>query len=320
MQIATESASSAGKRLGVARRLRTYFRAMQPVHITAFFSAMHVTSVFAFFSCLNGSPRLPPATTWYAFVTSALIYVVFRIDDEIKDEEFDRALNPRRPLVTGEVSYSDIKIIALISFACLVAINVGREGVVSAFMVLAVFLAMSGRSFYFPQEVARSYWLTIATGGHPLSVLGNYYFYSVYSSVVRSVSISPLVIAYVCVLFLLPTAAWEIARKTKASEEETELPSYSKRWGLRRAVVTPMILIALCTVSFAFSGYAFGSSLAYVVGNVGCGLIAIGFFGRFLLHPVAARNCLRGTVEAYDVAARTLIIVEVAARTIGTVG
>ncbi|WP_315763774.1 MULTISPECIES: UbiA family prenyltransferase [unclassified Bradyrhizobium] len=296
-----------------------YFRAMQPLHITAFFSVMHVTSAFAFFSCLNGTPRLPPIATWYAFPTTALIYVVFRIDDEIKDEDFDRVFNPLRPLVTGEAQYADIKVIALASIACLVAINVGREGVVNVFMVLVIFLVLSGRSFYFPQQIARSYWLTIVTGGHPLSLLGNYYFYAVYSSVAGVVTISPLVVAYACLLFLLPTAAWEIARKTRAPEEETERPSYSKRWGRRTAIIIPMMLIALCTTSFAFFGITFGASRTYVLGNVACGLIAIGIFGRFLLRPIPAHNCLRVTVEAYDIAARSLIIVEVAARTIGAV-
>lgn len=293
-----------------AHRIWMYFRSMQPLHLTIFFSFLHFFSMFLLFGALAHSLLFPPFSVWYAMMTTVLFYITFRLNDEIKDEEFDRLFHPQRPMVAGIVKYADLKILSITLFAVMIALNFNRGFVTSAFMILIVFLAMWAQSFYFPDEIGRSYWLTLITGGHAMLLLTNYYFYVVYCSVSTSKPDSPWLVAGICLLFILPSAAWEISRKTRAPIDETDFPSYSLRWGVRLATLIPMTYIAITATSLVALGLILKFSIYYVLANALLGIGVLATFYAFLLRPTSARNHLRQANEIYDVGARFIIVAE----------
>jgi len=302
--------------MNVVRRYHEYFREMQPLPLTVFFSVLQASSVFCFYSLLSGAPQFPPASAWYAAATAILFYVIFRINDEIKDEDFDRIHHPTRPMVDGRVKYSDLKFLAIFSFVLMVALNFNRGFSTSAAMMLVVFLAMSAHAFYFPDEVRRNFALTLATGGHPMLLIGNFYFYSVYRDL-TGLSPNVWLVVVTCLLFSFPAMAWEISRKIRAPSQETEFPSYSKWWGARRATLIPITYLSIISATYLAIGLAFHFSMFFVLGNLVISAVALGIFIRFALAPEAKNNHLKLTNELYDVAARLLILGEVARRLYG---
>lgn len=298
------------------RRYHQYFKEMQPLPLTVFFSLLQASSAFCFYSLLSGAPQFPPASAWYAAATAILFYVIFRLNDEIKDEDFDKIHHPNRPMVDGRVQYSDLKFLAIFSFALMVALNFDRGLSTSAAMVLVVFLAMSAHAFYFPDEVRRNFALTLATGGHPMLLIGNFYFYAVYRDA-TGLSPDAWLVAVSCVLFSLPAMAWEISRKIRAPSQETEFPSYSKWWGVRRATLIPITYLTIISTIYVAIGVGFHFSVFYVIGNLAISAVTLGIFARFAFAPEAKNNHLKLANELYDVAARLLILGEVAWRIYG---
>lgn len=295
----------------VVRRYHEYFKEMQPLPLTVFFSLLQASSVFCFYSLLSGFPLFPPTSVWYAAATAVLFYVIFRLNDEIKDEDFDRIHHPDRPMVDGRVRYSDLKLLAIFCFALMVALNFNRGLSTSAAMVLVVFLAMSAHAFYFSDEVRRNFALTLATGGHPMLLIGNFYFYAVYRDATGS-SPDTWLVAATCVLFSLPAMAWEISRKIRAQSQETEFPSYSKCWGVRRATLIPITYLSIISTAYIAIGVGFHFSIFYLIANIAISAVTLGIFVRFAFTPKAKNNRLKVANELYDVAARLLILGEVA--------
>jgi UbiA prenyltransferase family len=294
-----------------SRRIWIYLQSMQPIHITILFSLIHFCSVFFFLGAVAHSVVLPPLSLWYVVASAALFYITFRLNDDIKDEEFDRIYHPQRPMITGIVKYDDLKILSLISFIIMVAINVGRGFVTSTFMVLIVFSAMNAQSFYFPDQVRRSFTLTLITGGHAMLPMMNYYFYTAYCSVSATKLDSYGLIAGVCLLFSLPSAAWEISRKIRAPSDETDFPSYSRRWGLRTATLVPIVYITVTATALVTFGIILAFSMYYVVANVLLGIGVLAIFYVFLLRPTSLHNYLKKANELYDAGARLMIVTEV---------
>lgn len=298
--------------MAIIQRFWTYARERPPVKTAAFFGALHASAAFCFFSLLGGHPRMPTSNLWYALVTAGLFNACFWINDDIKDEAFDRLHNPKRATVRGAVKYADLKIVALATFLLMAVINVGRGPPTDVALIWLLMLALWTKAYYFPEAMERSFALTISTGGHPMLVLGNLYFYAAFVASGQNATLPIIPVIAVCVALAAPIMAWEIARKTRAADQETAFPSYSKRWGVRNAALIPPTYYLLIMVIQILVTLSFGLSNRFIITQITIASTAAVVFVFFAVRPTARRNHLRRTAELYDVVSKFAIIAEVA--------
>lgn len=294
------------------KRLCIYFRVMFPLSNAIIMSLAVFFSFFFLHIAINGRVKLIYPDAWFALVTLFLFFILFRLNDELKDSDFDKKFNPDRPLVTGEVKYSDIKILIIILYFILIALNINRGFVTSVFLVLIIFLALSAQWFFFPKEVRKSFILTTITH-QPILPISYFYIYSVYLQVTGDTANYWLAVP-LFILFSVPMIAWEIARKTRAPKDETKNQTYSLRWGVKKATIIPMIYISITCTALVVIGLFFRFSVYYFAGNIALGLMVLIVFFRFLMHPESKRNHLKKAVEIFDLGFRVIIILEAVLR------
>lgn len=293
-------------------RMNLYFREMFPLEKAALSVILMFFSFYLLLTAVNHDSTLFHPGAWFAIVSLFLYFVNFRLNDEVKDEEFDRIHNPDRPMVTGRVRYSDLKLTSVALFAAVVVLNFDRGFVTSAFLLLIVFLMLSARWFYFPDEVREHFVLTTITH-QPMIPLAYFYVFAVYNSLTSRPMDGIWTVIGLCLLFSLTTVAWEVSRKIRAPSDETAFPSYSSRWGVRRATLMPMFYLAVTTLGFVLLGIALDFSIFYVAANAVLGIAVLVVFARFLIKPTTERNRLKQANEFYDMGFRILIIIEVLA-------
>ncbi len=175
-----------------------------------------------------------------------------RIFDELKDLESDRVEFPDRPLPSGRVHLSDLRFLAAVCIIVSLALNFHRGQAALAYLAFLVFLLLSSRWFFAKSLVSRNLLLVFLTH-QPLVPLLFLYLYFV--EVGRlGLAASPetaglLIGCYWPLLF-----SWEVARKIRAPESETDYRSYSLVLGPRGAatllgivLLLPLVFLALLT-------------------------------------------------------------------------
>jgi hypothetical protein len=295
--------------LGFIRRVLLYFSTMYPLPKAAIAAIIGFCSFYFFIAVLNADKSISMSSTWFAFVTLFLYSILFRLHDELKDEEFDRQFNPHRPLVTGLVKYRDIKILIVAIFITLALLNFNQGMATSVFLLLIVFLALSTRWFFFPEEVQKHFGLLTITH-QPILPLVYYYIYTVYLDNTGEKA-NYLIAVPLFFLYSLPSIAWEIARKTRAPSDENGFPTYSSRWGVKIATCIPMMYIFVATLSWVTIGIVNGFSISFVIAQSILGLATLAVFARFLRRPIAKFNHLRQAIEAYDFGFRIIVLFQV---------
>ncbi len=267
-----------------------------------------VLSFATFWQTLYALDGLPARITWRAGVvagTNLLLPLLLRVYDELKDVETDlrlgRAGDPRyqhRAVVTGHVQVGDIVALRNAVIVALIAINLSwglSWPLLVFFAVLALFWA-SSRWFFWP-AISRHLLLAFITH-NPLTLAIGVYTVAVYLHL-RGSSNVPAGAAVLVVGAWMQAAAWEVARKIRRPEDETDYQTYSKVLGWRVAGVLPALLVGLATLCWILVARA-AHAPAWLTWALlaGCALVA-GSCVRFLVAPSSASSNLRQPVELF---------------------
>lgn len=290
------------------RRIGIYFRMMFPLHVNGVAAVL----MFCSFTCMiqyAGTGRVvvyPRA--WFGLVSFLLCLLLPRIFDELKDEGVDDALFPDRPLVTGAVRYADIKVLALVCFWIVIALNLGKGIATSGFMLYFGYLILSWQWWLFPKQVSESYWLLSITH-QPLIPLLYGYIYTVYLYVSGDRAEWGL-FAGLCAIYTVPMLAWEIARKVRAPEDEDQYLTYTRRWGTRKAPLVALAHLAATTVALVVWGLLFHLSPLFIAGVILLSLASSFAILRFVLNPVSRTNLVKPAVEGFIIISQIAILLE----------
>lgn len=261
----------------------------------------------------------PAVLSWRSACGAAsvvLFSLLMRVQDELKDLETDlrlgRAGDPRykdRPIVTGEVEASDINIIRWMAIVAAIALNAPLGVVSLAFFAGAfVWVWLSFRWFFIPSMKDR---LLLAFATHnPITLGVAAYAASIAASEVGAPPLEP--IALVLVGLWLAVAAWEVSRKIRLPQDETDYTTYSKVLGWRTATLLANAFVLgslLCLLAAApdlgLGKVAMGALLAGAApALLACQLL--------LAAPTTARTNLRPWVEVHAVVANVGLAVALA--------
>lgn len=291
-------------------RIRTYLALMFPPAVMIPASLVGFLSLHFGLQAL-GEPSIVEgelAVTWRMLLGSLSLLgfqLLLRVYDELKDVETDLALgkagDPRyaeRPVVTGLVQVPDIEALrdwvtwALIGVNLLIAV----PQTFAVFLVVYGLCWMSSRWFFWP-AVSRSLVLAFVTH-NPLSLAIGLYVVAVYGG--EFTTDLPLPWGWTALLLVglwFPVAAWEVARKVRLPDDETDYETYSKVLGWRVAGALPGVLSAgsalcLCAVLRHVGVGGWWLPLVFAALPVGASL-------RLLVAPSPEAANLRPSQEAF---------------------
>ena len=267
-------------RAGLPARFWAYQRERFPLAGFVPIIAAFTFSSAAYSRLARGSSGFIP---WSRFgvgaVTALVFFFMLRVLDEHKDQDVDRRFRPELPVPRGLVSLGELRAIGGAGLAVVVTLNA---------LILPVLLVPVAIVAGWATLMTREFFVRDWLRAHPTAYL------------LTHMAVMPLIDTYATGLdwlsvgrhlppgmglFLGVTFAngmlIEIGRKLRAPDAEREgVDTYTRAWGLRRAPVVWLILLAMAA-----------SLATLALRHVGSGALELGTIGLALLW--AARAALR---------------------------
>jgi 4-hydroxybenzoate polyprenyltransferase len=282
---------------GLPHRLAVYFRAMFPIPTRALGAVVVFYSLYLLLARVYGVRPTIGRETLFGLATLFLSTLLWRLLDELKDQDLDSQLFPDRPLVRGLVRYSDIRLLALLCLLAVVALNLNRGPATDIYFAYFALFILSWQWWLFPRVVADNVWLVFLTHQTLVPVLF-FYVWGVFAHN-TGVDAGPGKAVAVSLLYWIPLLAWEIGRKVRAREDETAYMTYSKRWGTRRAPAIAAAAILASGAAMTAFALAHDLGIAFLVFHPLAALAAAALILRFVVASSRRTNQVRAAVEAY---------------------
>jgi 4-hydroxybenzoate polyprenyltransferase len=289
---------------GFARRMRVYLGEMFPVPLRLLMAVLLYAS---FAKVLARVHQWPVAPTFRELVLGSgsvfATMLVLRLMDELKDREVDRRLFAWRPLPSGRVLESDIRLALFLVSAVFVAAHLGQG--LSLWTALGVlgYATLMRRWFFLPDIMRPRLLLTLATHNPVIPVLLLHLV--VIAAEARGRGLGDLdadSLVPVIVIYWAPVFAWEIARKIRSPGEEDAYVTYSRLFGPVGAV---LLVAGAQTLALALGlrlGHVHGLHAAWLACAGAGWAIAQAAHVRFVLRPDARSSRLRPFAELFFLA------------------
>lgn len=297
------------KLLSRIRRILSFLNRMFPPFLLVPVGLLKFLSIYLTLQALEGQTPLHLGWRGMLGALSLILFMLLlRVYDELKDVETDlrlgRAGDPRykdRPIVTGAVTVADLQALRWTVTLLLIGVNLPM-GFPLPFAAFATAFLITWISFhwFFCPAISRSLLLAFATH-NPMTLVLSGYIVAIHVAERGSQGLGPTT-GLLLLGSWLPIAAWEISRKIRIPEEETEYATYSKILGWKRASLLPALLIAASTACWIPVLLRCGLEWTPGVVLLLLTLVPVGACLRFRLAPTSAGANLRPWIEAYEAA------------------
>ncbi len=239
------------------------------------------------------APALFETRLWgQGILSMMLILLYYRICDEFKDRDTDAQFFPQRPLPSGRVKYTDLTILKHSASLAGLALNLIWPTALGAYLLVYGYAWLMGRWFFWPPMADKR---LIAFVTHsPIAFWGYFYLYHLFGNASDPAG---LPIAWGFLLWIAwPGMIWELARKTRAPEnEQAGYQTYSVILGARGAAAMTLIFVAL---QAALSAYVWTDFSIWVQGLLGLGLsLMVLSLLAFIWQPLRFQKSLQPIAE-----------------------
>ncbi|MDO5100425.1 MAG: UbiA family prenyltransferase [Eubacteriales bacterium] len=163
-----------------------------------------------------------------------------RIADDFKDYELDCRLFAHRPLPSGRVHKKDLRILATLLISLTLVLNALLMNNFLFCLFLYTYGSLMAVWFFQKHKIAASLPMALVTH-NPVQIIMNLYIIS-YVVIKYQLPVFDLTNAMAVLTLYFPALIWEVSRKIRAPQEETEYVTYSKLFGYRKAVNFVFIL------------------------------------------------------------------------------
>lgn len=243
-------------------------------------------------------------------LTILFVLLFLRVCDELKDFEADKDLFPDRAVAKGEVLKSDLWLLFGLCLGVMPLLNLALGWSVFPVFIAVYLYALAMYKWFFLKELISKNLILAVLTHNPIVPLLSYYILCMAQrdgvlafDAQNWGQILPLILG-----FWGPSLAWEVSRKIRAAEQETDYVTYSKILGPRPAAAVVLLLLTGSLACFAWllfgedaQGWLYSPWIAAVLALAY--LVALGSYGLFLLGPTAERQKgLRGSAELYMLA------------------
>ncbi|MCX7922063.1 MAG: UbiA family prenyltransferase [Clostridia bacterium] len=194
-----------------------------------------------------GVQEIVGAVTIFTFLLS------LRIADEFKDYEVDLKLFPERPYPSGRVKRNDLIVLLTTIIIITVALNLIFMNNIVYFAILTVYGVAMSLWFFSKHKIQKSLPLALVTH-NPVQLILNLYVIS-FTCLKYGIGIFSINNAIILLTLYFPGLIWEISRKTRAPEEETEYTTYSKIFGYKKATKFIMLVMVFDMITSSMLVY-----------------------------------------------------------------
>jgi 4-hydroxybenzoate polyprenyltransferase len=241
---------------------------------------------------------------WAGAATVVLFTLLLRVYDELKDADHDIGLAragdtryTRRPIVTGHVTIPDLVALRWAITVALIGLNVWMGlSVLVAFSAVFAWTWLSFRWFFWP-KMSKNLLAAFATH-NPMVLATTVYTMVVFSSELGALPGWPILLCLL-VASWMPFAAWEIARKLRLPEDETDYQTYSKMFGVRAAAVLPTLFVVAATAALVPIAAASRLGRGYLLVLLVATVAVVGASARLVLAPSRRATRMQPIAELY---------------------
>lgn len=216
------------------KRLRIYFKEMYPIVPRLFLGALVFLEIH-FIVLLNHGVtafRLGIQEVVCGFTVFSFLCWL-RIADDFKDYELDCRLFPERPLPSGRVKKKDLAVFVSILIAFTLAVNFIFMNNFLFCFILYTYGSLMAVWFFQKHKIQKSLLKALVTH-NPVQMVLNIYIisFTVIKYDLPAVDLTNILAAFT---LYFPALIWEVSRKIRAPEDETEYVTYSKLFGYKKA-------------------------------------------------------------------------------------
>lgn len=275
-------------------RLSIYFKEMYPI-IPRFILAIIYFYEIYFVLLLNvGIVKFEIGMQeWVGTFTIFAFLMILRIADDFKDYELDKRLFPERALPSGRVTKRDLSIALAGIVIVSMLLNVVFMNNIGWFLFLYIYGTLMALWFFQKNKIQSSLPLALVTHNPVMMVLNVYIITFVcYKYQLPLLSWPTILLAFT---MYFPSLIWEVSRKIRAPQDETEYVTYSKIFTYQKATRFVQILTLLDIVTNVILLWNISRiGVAILVLNVGWMTLQ---FQQFIKNPT--RFNLKERVERY---------------------
>lgn len=223
------------------RRLSVYFKEMYPI-LPRFTLGLIIFGEIYFIILLNadirtfrlGIQELIGGFTVFSFL------LWLRIADDFKDYELDCRLFAHRPLPSGRVHKKDLAVFVTVLIAVTVLLNLRFMNNFGFFLFLYLYGTLMSLWFFSRKKIQKSLPLALVTH-NPVQMIMNIYIIS-FTCFKYDLPLFTWVNFLAAWTLYFPALIWEISRKIRAPQDETEYVTYSSLFGYRKSTRFLLVL------------------------------------------------------------------------------
>lgn len=229
--------------------------------------------------------------TLLACVGLCFFSLLLRVMDEFKDYELDVRLFPDRPLPSGRVLKSDLKVLGWVCVGGSTLVSVWNLDVLSLALGVLLYSYLMLVWFGLEKQIRASLPLALVTH-HP--IVGFHFMYLLYASMTTPTATQD---AYYLLPICFMFTNWEISRKIKQPRDENDYVTYSKIWGPRLAVFITIVFQAIVAGASLFLLHKMGTAAAW---SWGYGIVQLGLMAPslYFLFTLKINKPLKQWAEA----------------------
>jgi 4-hydroxybenzoate polyprenyltransferase len=232
------------------------------------------------------------STSFAGVVSAFFVMLMMRTFDDLKDFELDAHLFPHRATAQKLVLKRDIQAISLTSFLTLIVVNlIWGQPTLAVFAIMMTYTVLTFK-WFFAEKFHREHIFFTMLDHQPLPYVIN--FFLIHTALASGAEYESFQTIHFILLLIvsMPITAWEISRKIRSADMETEYETFSMVIGRKPATIIPMLfLLTVCALHLHVGTLlAFGPLFQYIV--YGIAAVVLFFYLRFLIKPSKENNVL----------------------------
>ena len=232
------------------------------------------------------------STSFAGVVSAFFVMLMMRTFDDLKDFELDAHLFPHRATAQKLVLKRDIQAISLTSFLTLIVVNlIWGQPTLAVFAIMMTYTVLTFK-WFFAEKFHREHIFFTMLDHQPLPYVIN--FFLIHTALASGAEYESFQTIHFILLLIvsMPITAWEISRKIRSADMETEYETFSMVIGRKPATIIPMLfLLTVCALHLHVGTLlAFGPLFQYIV--YGIAAVVVVFYLRFLIKPSMENNVL----------------------------
>lgn len=252
-------------------------------------------------------------------ICAVLLPFLMRLYDELKDVDNDLRLgnagDPRykdRPIVTGAVKIEDIAALRWWVSGLLIVINLFMGNIVLAtFACVFIFMWCSFKWFFYP-PISESIILAFLTH-NPITPAIGLYFVSIFAADFGLNTLSIYALTILLFGWWMPVAAWEISRKIRLPEDETDYQTYSIVLGWKNAVRLTIFFLTIAVICLTYLTTEYHIHYGYLGVLYLASLLFLIQCVSLLIKPTSEKTKLQRPTETVIVAVNLGLIITIIA-------